>query len=253
MTAPILLLEHLRKSYGALRVTDDVSLAIGRRELHAVIGPNGAGKTTLVHQISGLATPDAGRIVFDGEDITRLPMHARARRGLIRSFQIVSILPGFSARENVALALQAHAGSSFRFVGHAAAEAPLNDEALHVLARFGLAARADILAGTLSHGEKRQLELAVAIAAKPKLLLLDEPLAGTSHEESARVIAILRALKGEVPIILIEHDMDAVFALADRVSVLVYGRLIASGLPDEVRANAEVRAAYLGDEAEEPR
>ncbi len=248
MSTPILTLEHVRKSYGALRVTDDVSLEIAPRELHAIIGPNGAGKTTLVHQISGLALPDSGRIVFDGQDVTKLPLHARARLGLVRSFQIVSILPGFSVLENVAMAAQAHAGSSFRFVGNAAAERPLNDAALELLTRFGLAARASVLAGLLSHGEKRQLELAVAIASKPRLLLLDEPLAGTSHEESRRVVEILQALKHDLPIILIEHDMEAVFALADRVSVLVYGRIIASGTPESVRGNAEVRAAYLGEE-----
>jgi branched-chain amino acid transport system ATP-binding protein len=251
MSGPILILEHLRKSYGALRVTDDVSLTIAPRELHAIIGPNGAGKTTLVHQISGLAGCDSGRIIFDGNDVTRLPMHARARRGLVRSFQIVSILPGFSVRENVALAAQAHAGSSFRFFGDAAAEAPLNDIAMALLTRFGLAARADLAAGLLSHGEKRQLELAVALASRPKLLLLDEPLAGTSHEESDRVIATLQQLKQELPIILIEHDMEAVFALADRVSVLVYGRIIASGSPDHVRADPAVRTAYLGEETPE--
>lgn len=249
MSAPILTLTHLRKSYGALRVTDDVSLDIAPNELHAIIGPNGAGKTTLVHQISGLAASDSGRIAFNGRDVTDMPMHERARLGLVRSFQIVSILPGFSVRENVALAAQAHAGSSFKFFGDAAAEAPLNAIAMDLLARFGLAARADVPAGLLSHGEKRQLELAVAIASKPKLLLLDEPLAGTSHEESQRVIATLQALKRELPIILIEHDMEAVFALADRVSVLVYGRIIASGSPDSIRNNAEVRSAYLGEES----
>ena len=251
MTAPVLKLTSLRKSFGALRVTDDVSLEIAAGELHAIIGPNGAGKTTLVHQISGLVAPDSGRIAFDGEDVTKLPMHARARRGLIRSFQLVSILPSFSARENVALAAQAISGSSFRFAGDAAAEPALNEIAMTLLARFGLAARAEFPAGLLSHGEKRQLELAIAMASQPKLLLLDEPLAGTSHEESARVIATLKDLKREVPIILVEHDMDAVFALADRVSVLVYGRIIASGAPDVVRRDPEVRSAYLGDEATE--
>jgi len=248
MSSPILVIENLCKSYGALRVTDDVSLSVGARELHAIIGPNGAGKTTLVHQISGLITPSTGRIQFDGRDVTTLPMHERARLGLVRSFQIVSILPGFSVLENVALAAQARAGSSFRFFGNAAAERQLNEEARELLARFGLAARADALAGLLSHGEKRQLELAVALAAKPRLLLLDEPLAGTSHEESRRVTATLQALKQELPIILIEHDMEAVFALADTVSVLVYGRIVASGSPDAIRNNAEVRAAYLGEE-----
>ena len=241
--------ENLRKSYGALKVTDDVSLDIAANELHAIIGPNGAGKTTLIHQLSGLAQPDSGRVIFMGEDVTHLPMDARARLGLVRSFQITSILPRFSALENVAVAAQARDGSSFRFVGNAARETDLNDIAMALLTRFGLAARAHIAAGLLSHGEKRQLELAVALAAKPKLLLLDEPLAGASHEEAQRLVATLKELRRELPIVLIEHDMDAVFALADRVSVLVYGRIIASGLPQAVRADPQVRAAYLGEEA----
>jgi branched-chain amino acid transport system ATP-binding protein len=248
MTTPPLQLQNLRKSYGALVVTDDVTLDIHDGELHAIIGPNGAGKTTLIHQISGMAMADSGRILFRGQDVTDLPMHARARLGLVRSFQITSILPRFSALENVALAVQAHHGSSFRFFGDAAAEAPLNDTAMQLLARFGLAARAATPAGLMSHGEKRQLELAIALSAKPKLLLLDEPLAGTSHDESHRLIATLQELRRELPIVLIEHDMDAVFALADRVSVLVYGRIIASGSPQSVRDNPDVRAAYLGEE-----
>ena len=241
-------LQNLRKSYGALRVTDDVTLTIEPGELHAIIGPNGAGKTTLIHQISGLARPDSGRIVFDGQDVTRLPMAERARLGLVRSFQITSILPHFSALENVALAVQARYGSSFKFLGNAAGERDLNDVAMALLARFGLAARADVPAGQMSHGEKRQLEIAIALAAQPKLLLLDEPLAGTSHDESQRLINTLQALRKELPIVLIEHDMDAVFALADRVSVLVYGRIIASGTPQSIRDNPDVRAAYLGEE-----
>jgi branched-chain amino acid transport system ATP-binding protein len=249
MTPALLQLKNLAKSYGALTVTDDVSLDIEVGELHAIIGPNGAGKTTLIHQISGLVSPDSGRILFHGEDVTELPMHERARRGLVRSFQLTSILPRFTVLENVALALQAHSGSSFRFFGNASAERPLNDAAMALLVRFGLAGRAATPAGQMSHGEKRQLELAIALATKPKLLLLDEPLAGTSHEESRRIIATLQELRRELPIVLIEHDMDAVFALADRVSVLVYGRIIASGSPQSVRENAEVRAAYLGEEA----
>ena len=248
MTTAPLQLKNLCKSYGALVVTDDVSLDIEAGELHAIIGPNGAGKTTLIHQISGLASPNSGSIIFHGEDVTRLPMNARARLGLVRSFQITSILPRFSALENVALAVQAQHGSSFRFFADAAAEADLNDIAMGLLQRFGLGARANVPAGQMSHGEKRQLEIAIALAAKPKLLLLDEPLAGTSHDESQRLIATLQELRRELPIVLIEHDMDAVFALADRVSVLVYGRIIASGPPQSVRDNAEVRAAYLGDE-----
>ena len=241
--------ENLRKSYGALKVTDDVSLDIAANELHAIIGPNGAGKTTLIHQLSGLAQPDSGRVIFMGKDVTHLSMDASARLGLVRSFQITSILPRFSALENVAVAAQARDGSSFRFVGNAARETDLNDIAIALLTRFGLAARAHIAAGLLSHGEKRQLELAVALAAKPKLLLLDEPLAGASHEEAQQLVATLKELRRELPIVLIEHDMDAVFALADRVSVLVYGRIIASGLPQAVRADPQVRAAYLGEEA----
>jgi branched-chain amino acid transport system ATP-binding protein len=247
MTAP-LQLQNLRKNYGALAVTDDVSLNIEAGELHAIIGPNGAGKTTLIHQISGLAKSDSGRIIFHDEDVTALSMAERARLGLVRSFQITSILPRFSALENVALAVQAQHGSSFHFFGNAANEADLNDIAMGLLKRFGLAARANVLAGQMSHGEKRQLEIAIALAAKPKLLLLDEPLAGTSHDESQRLVNTLQELRRELPIVLIEHDMDAVFALADRVSVLVYGRIIASGSPQSVRDNPDVRAAYLGDE-----
>ncbi len=249
MAEAILDLVSLRKAYGALVVTDDVSLSIRAGELHAVIGPNGAGKTTLIHQISGLSPSDSGRILFDGQDVTGLSMAQRVRRGLARSFQITSILPGFSALENVALAVQARSGSSFRLVGDAARESGLNGEAMGFLAGVGLAHRALVPAGQLSHGEKRQLELAVALATRPKLLLLDEPLAGTGHEESERVVETLRGLKGRYTIVLVEHDMDAVFSLADRVSVLVYGRVVATGTPEAIRANAEVRAAYLGEEA----
>jgi branched-chain amino acid transport system ATP-binding protein len=249
MAEPLLELRCLRKAFGALVVTDDVSLGVEPGELHAVIGPNGAGKTTLIHQVSGLVRPASGEIRFAGEDITRLPMHRRVRRGLARSFQITSILPGFSGLENVALAVQARTGSSFRMIGDAASEPALNDPAREALETVGLLHRAEVPAGLLSHGEKRQLELAIALATAPKLLLLDEPLAGTGHEESRRVIEVLRRLKGRYAMVLIEHDMEAVFALADRVSVLVYGRLIATGTPERIRANAEVRSAYLGEEA----
>jgi len=249
MSEPMLDIQHLRKAFGALTVTEDVSLSVETGELHAVIGPNGAGKTTLIHQISGLLWPGSGRILLEGEDVTHLPMHQRVRRGLAPTFQITSILPGFSALENVALAVQARSGSSFRFFGDASAEPALNQPASEALALAGLAARAQVPAGLLSHGEKRQLELAVALATEPKLLLLDEPLAGTGHDESLRVVASLQRLKGRYTIVLIEHDMEAVFSLADRVSVLVYGRLIATDTPARIRANAEVRAAYLGEEA----
>jgi branched-chain amino acid transport system ATP-binding protein len=245
---PVLQVEGLRKSFGGLVVTDDVTLRVNAGELHAVIGPNGAGKTTLINQISGLLAPDDGRIVLAGADVTRLPPHQRARRGLARSFQITSILPGFPVIENVALAVQARSGSSFRFAGRAADETALNEQAQAALAETGLEDRAHVLAGTLSHGEKRALELAVVLAMQPKMLLLDEPMAGTGREETGRLIALLRRLKGRFAMMLVEHDMTAVFALADRVSVMINGRVIASGTPDEVRADPQVTAAYLGDE-----
>ena len=248
MTEPTLQLHALRKNFGGLRVTDDVDLTVMPGELHTVIGPNGAGKTTLINQISGLLSPDAGRIVFAGEDITALPVDRRAARGLARSFQINSILPGFSVLENVALAAQARDGSSFRFTGDAASETALNQRAAAALAEVGLEARAAVLAGHLSHGEKRALELAIALAMQPKLLLLDEPMAGTGREESERLIALFQRMKGRFPMILVEHDMNAVFALADRVSVLIYGRVLACGDPETVRRDPQVVAAYLGDE-----
>jgi branched-chain amino acid transport system ATP-binding protein len=247
---PVLRVEALQKSFGGLIVTNGVTLDLEPGELHAVIGPNGAGKTTLINQITGTLAPDAGRISFCGRDVTGLPVHARAALGFARSFQLTSILPGFSVLENVALAVQGRSGTSFRFFGNAAAETSLNDQAASVLAEVGLAGRACDLAGHLSHGEKRALEIAMALAALPKLLLLDEPMAGTGHEETAQLVAILQRLKGRIPMLLVEHDMHAVFALADRISVLVYGRIIASGTPDEVRTNPLVVAAYLGDEME---
>jgi branched-chain amino acid transport system ATP-binding protein len=246
----ILRIEGLTKNFGGLRVTDDVTLEVRPGELHAVIGPNGAGKTTLINQISGLLAPDAGEIVFGGETVTRLPVHARATRGLARSFQITSILPRFSVLENVALAVQARRGTSFSFFGRAAAEEALNAPALAALAQVGLAERAGVAAGALSHGEKRALELAIALAMEPKLLLLDEPMAGTGRDETERLVDALRALKGRFPMVLVEHDMTAVFALADRISVLIYGRILASGTPDEVRADPAVVTAYLGEEME---
>jgi branched-chain amino acid transport system ATP-binding protein len=249
MADAILSLAGLTKSFGALRVTDAVTLDVERGELHALIGPNGAGKTSLIHQLSGALAPDGGRIVFDGEDVTGLPMHARARRGLARTFQITSILPRFSALENAALAVQSRCGSSFRLFGDAAAEAQLNEEALEALRVVGLEDRAEVAASQLSHGEKRGLELAVALALKPKLLLLDEPMAGAGVQESQRLVEILRRLKERYTILLVEHDMQAVFALADRISVLVNGAVIATGPPDAVRADAQVRAAYLGEAA----
>jgi branched-chain amino acid transport system ATP-binding protein len=249
-TEPVLRVTNLQKRFGALAVTDDLTLDVMPGELHAVIGPNGAGKTTLINQMSGLLAPDAGAIIFAGRDITALPMHVRATLGLARSFQVTSILPRFSALENVALAVQARMGSSYRILGQVAAEAGLNAPALAALAEVGLAARAHVIAGELSHGERRALELAIALAMEPKLLLLDEPMAGTGREEGARIVDVLRRLKGRFPIVLVEHDMAAVFALADRISVLIYGRILASGPPAQVRADPRVVAAYLGDEME---
>jgi branched-chain amino acid transport system ATP-binding protein len=248
MAEPMLSIRNLCKSYGALAVTNDVSLNIMPGELHAIIGPNGAGKTTLIQQLSGSVPSDSGKVLYLGADITHASIEARVRRGLARSFQITSILAGFTALENVALAVQARSGSSFRFFGRPDREEALNGQAAEALRLVGLQARAGQLAGTLSHGEKRLLELAIALATKPQLLLLDEPLAGTGHEESAALIETMRALKGRHTIVLIEHDMDAVFALADRISVLVYGRVLMTGDPQAVRADRQVREAYLGEE-----
>jgi branched-chain amino acid transport system ATP-binding protein len=247
---PVLHLDNLRKNFGGLVVTDDVTFEVAPRELHAVIGPNGAGKTTLINQISGLIAPDAGQIRFVGHDVTMLPMHARAALGLARTFQITSVLPGFSALENVALAVQARSGTSLRFFGRASAETALNEAAMTALADVDLADRADVSAGHLSHGEKRALELAIALAMKPNLLLLDEPMAGAGREETERLVAVLQRLKGRLPMVLVEHDMTAVFALADRISVLIYGRILASGTPEAVRRDPRVISAYLGDEME---
>lgn len=249
MSDPMLRLHRLNKRFGGLVVTDDVTLDVLPGELHAIIGPNGAGKTTLINQISGLVPPDGGRIGFFDRDITALPVHARAALGLARSFQITSVLQGFSVLQNVALAVQAGNGSSFRFFGRADDEAALNARALGALREVGLAERAALPARELSHGEKRALELAIAIAAEPKLLLLDEPMAGTGQAESAMLAAVLRRLKGRFSILLIEHDMNVVFSLADRVSVLVYGRILACGTPEAVRVDPQVIAAYLGEEA----
>nr|WP_211111825.1 ABC transporter ATP-binding protein [Azospirillum aestuarii] len=240
----------LVKRFGGLAATDGLSLSVAEGELHALIGPNGAGKTTLIGQLSGELTPDSGTILFDGRDVTRLPVHKRAQRGLARSFQITSIFPSFTALDNVALAVQAHAGHSFRFWRDAGRDRRLSDPARAVLERVGLGARADTRADALAHGEKRQLELAMALATGPRLLLLDEPMAGMGPEDSARMVELLQELKGGVTILLVEHDMDAVFALADRITVLVRGKDLASGTPAEIRNDPAVREAYLGDELE---
>jgi branched-chain amino acid transport system ATP-binding protein len=239
----------LHKQFGGVVATDHVSLAIRSGEVHALIGPNGAGKTTLMAQLTGELRPDAGTIHFAGRDITSLPTPARVQLGLARSFQITSVLQDFTALDNVALAVQAHQGHSFRFWKSARRDASLRDPAMAVLCDVGLSARAEVLAAQLSHGEQRQLEIAMALASDPLMLLLDEPMAGMGPDESTRLVAYLKTLKGQRTILLVEHDMDAVFALADRISVLVYGRVIATDAPAAIRANADVRQAYLGDEA----
>jgi branched-chain amino acid transport system ATP-binding protein len=248
MVEPLLSTRALVKRYGGLTATDNVSIEVRPGEIHALIGPNGAGKTTLVGQLTGSTAPDSGTIHFAGRDVTHLPTHARVRLGLARSFQITSVLREFSALDNVALAVQAHHGHSFRFLGNVRADERLRAPARQGLDAVGLGARADALASSLSHGEQRQLEIAMALAGDPKLLLLDEPMAGMGVEESQRMVALLRGLKGKHGMLLIEHDMDAVFALADRITVLVYGRVLASGTPDEIRAHPEVRQAYLGED-----
>jgi branched-chain amino acid transport system ATP-binding protein len=248
MAEPLLVVRGLRKRFGGLVATDGVDLDVAEGETLAIIGPNGAGKTTLIGQLAGDLSPDAGRIRFAGADVTALTAAARSHRGLARSFQITSIFRELSVLDNVALAVQAHAGHSFRFWRPAREEAALRGPARAVLEQVGLGARADVPAGTLAHGEQRQLEIAMALATRPRLLLLDEPVAGMGPEESQRMVQLLRALRGRHTLVLVEHDMDVVWALADRISVLVYGRVIATGAPEAIRLNAEVRRAYLGEE-----
>ena len=244
----LLEVRNLSKSFGALRATDAVDLEIEDGETLAVIGPNGAGKTTLIGQLAGNIRPDAGSIRFGGEDVTGLPAPRRARKGFARSFQITSVFPEFSALENVALAVQAQSGRT-GFWRPAMKDASLLQPAGEFLRLVGLEARAQAPAASLSHGEHRQLEVAMALAGRPRLLLLDEPMAGMGTDESQRMIELLGTLKRRQTMILVEHDMDAVFRLADRIAVLVYGRIIAIGAPEEIRTNAEVRKAYLGEEA----
>ena len=248
MADALLEVDGVSKRFGGVIASDAVSLAIPQGELHAIIGPNGAGKTTLIGQLAGEIVPDAGRIRFEGRDITALPIFRRSQLGLARSFQVTSLFVDFTALDNVALAVQAHAGHSFRFWRAARSEPELRTPARAALARVGLAGRGDVIVSNLSHGEHRQLEIAMALATTPRMLLLDEPMAGMGPEESARMVKTLRELKRELTILLIEHDMEAVFALADRITVLVYGRIIASGRPEAIRANAEVRQAYLGEQ-----
>lgn len=249
MAEPILEIRNLNKSFGALKGTDDISLDLRAGEIHALIGPNGAGKSTLIHQISGSLTPDSGTVRFLGQDMGGLDMAARARRGLGRSFQISSVAPEFSALRNVMLAVQARQGSSFRFFRPVDTDSTLVEPAMAVLEQVGMEARAKIPAAELSHGERRQLEIAIALALGAKAFLFDEPMAGMGPEGSKSLTGFLDRLRQQAPILLVEHDMDAVFALADRISVLVYGRVIATGTVDDIRANPEVRRAYLGEAA----
>ena len=238
----------LAKSFGGVQATDGVSLDVRMGEIHAVIGPNGAGKTTLVSQLAGEVLPDRGAIHLDGLEITHMPVHARSHRGLARSYQITSVFPDMSVLDNVALAVQAHDGHSFRFWRPARADQGLRDRAMTVLREVGLEVLSASPVGALAHGQQRQLEIAMALATQPKLLLLDEPLAGMGVEESREMVSIISGLREAKAILLVEHDMDAVFQLADRISVLVYGKLIATGTPDEIRTDTHVQAAYLGEE-----
>jgi branched-chain amino acid transport system ATP-binding protein len=247
MDKPILTAQGLTKAYGALKATDALSLEIQPGEIHAIIGPNGAGKTTAIGQLSGELTSDAGTIYFAGQDITRLPVHKRACLGLARSFQITSILLNFTAEDNVAMAVQARDGHSFRFWKSARTDRKLRVPAREVLKEVGLADRADVIAARLSHGEQRQLELAMALATRPVLLLLDEPMAGMGPASSRKMVELLQTLKGRLTILMVEHDMDAVFTLADRITVLVYGRAIATDTPENIHIDPAVRQAYLGE------
>lgn len=245
----VLSVTNLVKSFGALRASDGISLDVVDGEIHALIGPNGAGKTTAINQLSGEMQPDQGEIVFNGQNVTALPVEKRAQLGLARSYQITSIFPDFTALENVAMAVQAKQNHNFRFWKSAGTDRSRLDPAMEILNRMGMEALSASKAGELAHGQQRQLELAMALATDPKMLLLDEPMAGMGPEETRRMTEILRPLKGQLSILLVEHDMDVVFALADRITVLVLGKAIATDTPENIRNNPEVRAAYLGEPA----
>jgi branched-chain amino acid transport system ATP-binding protein len=244
----VLSLANLSKRFGGVVAVDRVSLEVAAGEVHALIGPNGAGKTTLIHQISGSLPCDEGAITFQGADLTKTKTHHRVRAGLARSYQITSIFRRFSVLDNLALAVQARSGTSFSFWKPVAAESALFDEARSIAEEVGLGERIDSTAATLAHGEQRALEVGLALATRPKLVLLDEPMAGMGPEESNRMIGLIGRMRAQVAVLLVEHDMDAVFRLADRISVMVNGRLIATDRPEKIRINDEVRKAYLGDE-----
>jgi len=245
----LLRVDQLLKYFGGVIATDRVDFSILPGEIHALIGPNGAGKTTLIHQLSGALRADSGRIFFAGRDITRASLHQRVHLGVARSYQITSIFRGSSVVHNLALAVLARTGSSLRFWRPLAMEDTLFEEARRLARQVGLGAREDVVAGLLAHGEQRQLEVGLALATRAQLLLLDEPMAGLGPEDSQRMVALLAGLKGTVTLLLVEHDMDAVFRLADRISVLDSGRIIATGAPEAIRSDAEVKRAYLGEEA----
>jgi branched-chain amino acid transport system ATP-binding protein len=247
MTSPVLSIRGLSKRFGAHVVSADINLELIEGEIHAVIGPNGAGKTTLMNQLIGELDSDAGTIIFEGRDITRLPTYERSLLGLSRSYQITSLFLDFTALENVSIAAQAHDGHSFGVWHPASREEGLTAASLESLQTVGLQDKANSLVSELAHGERRQVELAMALVSRSKVLLLDEPMAGMGTQESDMIVNLLFSLKGKYTILLVEHDMDAVFALADRISVLVYGKIIASGTPEAIRLSAEVRRAYLGE------
>jgi branched-chain amino acid transport system ATP-binding protein len=249
MAEILLRTQELSKSFGAVQACNNLSLDIIAGEIHALIGPNGAGKTTLLNQLSGDLMPDSGHIFFDGKEITRMPLYKRAHLGLARSYQITSIFPQLTVKENLLLAIQAHCGHSFCFWKSAATDPRLHAQLIPAIEQVGLADRSDIPAGSLSHGEKRQLEVGMALACSPKILLLDEPMAGMGPGGAVELSKLILRLKERVTILLVEHDMDAIFALADRITVLVYGEAIATGTPEQIRRDDAVRQAYLGDEA----
>ncbi len=248
MSEKLLQVTALCKSFGAVQATCDLSFSVSRNHIHALIGPNGAGKTTLVNQLSGDILPDSGNILFKGIDITRLKTYQRSRLGIGRSYQITHIFENLTVAENMSLAICAHSGHNFRFIGHWRRSRPVKSELVAALERVDLLHRADLRASHLSHGEKRQLEVGMAMVGKPELLILDEPMAGMGPGGTAELCKLIGKLKGKLTIFLVEHDMDVVFALADQVTVLVYGENLVTGTPDEIRQNKEVRAAYLGEE-----
>ena len=239
-------IQNLCKSFGAIKVADDVSLSVDQGTIHALIGPNGAGKTTLISQLSGYMQPNSGAITFDGQDLLAIPAHKRPHAGLVRSFQITSVFPELTVLDNVCIVLQSMRGHAHSIFRMADADCSERDEAQEILTRVGLADQTNALTGNLAHGQKRQVEIAMALATKPKLLLLDEPMAGMGVEESRQIMALLNVLRTSVTMLLVEHDMDVVFGLADKVSVLVYGRLVASDTPENIRNNQDVQEAYLG-------